>query len=111
MTIQLFSKNAVFLRKHHTISYLTSEMSMLVLLSRYASFISVDQSDSIQTTTAVTALVASAEAHRLQGSAPCRQGTDDVDAAVSGFAASPTHQHTFPTVDRRAETRRPENTH
>ena len=37
--------------------------------------------------------------------------TDDVDAAVSGFAAAPTHQHTFPTVDRRAETRRPENTH
>jgi len=26
---------------------------------------------------------------------------------VSGVAAAPTHQHTFPTVDRRAETRRP----
>ena len=49
----------------------------------------VDPSDSIQTTIAVTALVASAAAHRLQGGAPCLQGTDDVDAVVSGFAAAP----------------------
>jgi len=53
----------------------------------------VNPSDSIQTTTAVTALVASAGAHhKLLGGAPCVQGTDDVDADVSGFAAA-RHRH------------------
>jgi len=71
----------------------------------------VDPPDSIQTITAVTALVASAGVHWLQGGAPRLQGADDVDTTVSGFAAVQTHQHTFTAVDRCAESCRPENTY